>query len=123
MYYMLNLVTEPPGFPAAVLIRAIEPQEGIEIMQANRLSPSRFTASPLPRLTNGPAKLCQALRIDTKLNNWDMSLGQVLWLESEPAVPDAVITTGPRIGIDYAQPEDRAAPWRFWLQDNRFVSK
>jgi DNA-3-methyladenine glycosylase len=115
MHFMLNIVTETEGFPAAVLIRAIEPQEGLDLMQTNRF--------PSPHLTNGPAKLCQALRIDKKLNNWDLTQGRDLWLETAPAVPADAITTGPRVGIDYAQPEDRAALWRFWLRDNPFVSK
>ena len=129
MYFMLNIVTEAEDFPAAVLIRAIEPQEGVELMHTNRFSPHPLpAASPLrvpspPRLTNGPAKLCQALKIDRKLNNWDLTLGQALWLESAPAVPADAIATGPRVGIDYAQPEDRTAPWRFWLRGNKFVSK
>jgi DNA-3-methyladenine glycosylase len=130
MHFMLNIVTEAEGFPAAVLIRAIEPQEGIDLMQAHRFPPplstappSRSLASSIPRLTNGPAKLCQALRIDKRLNNWDLTQGQPLWLEAAPAVPADAIITGPRVGIDYAQPEDRAAPWRFWLRDNKFVSK
>ena len=126
MHFMLNIVTEPESFPAAVLIRAIEPQEGLETMQANRL-PSSGSGHSLTslshRLTNGPAKLCQALHIDKKLNNWDLTLGQVLWLEAAPATHADAIATGPRIGIDYAQPEDRAAPWRFWVQGNKFVSK
>lgn len=118
MYFMLNIVTEAEGFPAAVLIRAIEPQEGVELMQTNRSLTSSTT-----RLTNGPAKLCQALRIDQKLNNWDVTLGQALWLEAGPTLLDNNIATGPRVGIDYAQPEDRAAPWRFWLRDSPFISK
>jgi DNA-3-methyladenine glycosylase len=130
MHFMLNIVTEVEGFPAAVLIRATEPQEGIDLMQTHRFPPplsasppSRFLTSSLLHLANGPAKLCQALRIDKKLNNWDLTQGQDLWLEAAPAVPADAITTGPRVGIDYAQPEDRAAPWRFWLRDNKFVSK
>lgn len=118
MHYMLNLVTEPAGFPAAVLIRAIEPQEGLALMQTNRRpSPRR------PNLTNGPAKLCQALCIDKMLNNWDVTQGRALWLEREPALPAAAIATGPRIGINYARPADRAAPWRLWVRGNKFVSK
>lgn len=127
MHFMLNLVTEAASFPAAVLIRAIEPQKGVELMEINRSlasSPPRLlAASPSPRLTNGPAKLCQALRIDKKLNDWNVTLGQNLWLEAAPAPLADAIITGPRVGIDYAQPEDRAAPWRFWLRDNPFVSK
>ncbi len=121
MHFMLNIVTETEGFPAAVLIRAIEPQEGVEVMAVNRFPPPRLLASPL--LTNGPAKLCQALRIDKTLNNWDLTQGQALWFEPAPPVPVAAIAAGPRVGIDYAQPADRAVPWRFWLRGNRFVSK
>lgn len=131
MHFMLNIVTEAAGFPAAVLIRAIEPQEGVDLMRTNRAPSSQIPASspphlfvpPPPRLTNGPAKLCQALRIDKKLNDWNVTLGQNLWLEDAPAPFADAIITGPRVGIDYAQPEDRAAPWRFWLRDNPFVSK
>lgn len=124
MHYMLNLVTEPAEFPAAVLIRAIEPLEGMEVMQANRLRrPSTPSARHPIHLTSGPAKLCQALCIDKSLNNWNITLGQKLWLESGNTPPDSDIATGPRVGIDYAQPEDRAAPWRFWIRGNQFVSK
>jgi DNA-3-methyladenine glycosylase len=123
MHFMLNIVTEPQSFPAAVLIRAIEPQEGIDLMQTNRSPNHRLIAATPHRLTSGPAKLCQALKIDKELNNWDVTLGQKLWLEPAAAIPDTAVMTGPRIGIDYAQPEDRVAPWRFWVRDNRFVSK
>ncbi len=123
MHFMLNIVTEVEGFPAAVLIRAVEPQESVDLMQTNRFPSPRLLASSMPQLTNGPAKLCQALRIDKKLNNWDLTQGQALWLETALAVPADTVATGPRVGIDYAQPEDRAAPWRFWLRDNPFVSK
>jgi DNA-3-methyladenine glycosylase len=121
LYFMLNIVTEAESFPAAVLIRAIEPQEGLEIMQTNRFLSSTTIFSV--RLTNGPAKLCQALKIDRKLNNWDLTLGRELWLEAAPSVSADAVAAGPRLGIDYALPEDRAAPWRFWLRDNKFVSK
>jgi DNA-3-methyladenine glycosylase len=123
MYSMLNVVTEPEGFPAAVLIRAIEPQEGVEIMQTNRHPLPRLLAPPSRRLTNGPGKLCQALNINKTVNNWDLTQGQKLWLEPGAALADEAIAAGPRIGIDYAQPKDRTAPWRFWLRGNKFVSK
>jgi DNA-3-methyladenine glycosylase len=118
MHYMLNLVTELEGFPAAVLIRAVEPVEGLEIMRARRQRvKSEFD------LTNGPGKLCQALAIDKTLHNWDVSLGQKLWLESGNPLPDSLVATGPRIGIAYARPEDQRALRRFWLQGNPFVSR
>ena len=122
LYYMLNIVTEAESIPAAVLIRALEPQEGLETMQANR---RRGQTRPITdrNLTNGPGKLCQALAIDKTLNDWDLSRRQALWLEPGPSLPDAAIAAGPRIGIDYAAPKDREAPWRFWVKDNRFVSR
>jgi DNA-3-methyladenine glycosylase len=118
MHYMLNLVTEPAGFPAAVLIRAVEPVEGLELMQSRRQGvKSKFD------LTNGPGKLCQALAIDKTLHNWDVSLGQRLWLERGDTLPDSLVATGSRIGIAYARPEDQRAPWRFWRRGNPFVSR
>jgi DNA-3-methyladenine glycosylase len=119
MYCMLNLVTEAEDFPAAVLIRAVEPVKGVEIMQANR----KLKIPKLENLTNGPGKLCQALAIDRMLNNWDVTLGQTLWIERGEFITDDLISTGPRIGVDYAEPKDRAAPWRFWIEGNGFVSK
>lgn len=119
-HYMLNLTTEGAGFPAAVLIRAIEPQEGVAWMQRRRQKPERPPLKPVA-LTNGPGKLCQALDIDSRLNKWDVTLGQTLWLE--PGELIAEVATGPRIGVDYAAPEHRLAPWRFWVAGNRFVSR
>lgn len=117
MYHMLNLVTEAEDFPAAVLIRAIEPLEGIEPMQARRGRQRGI------HLTNGPGKLCAALAINRQLNGQSLSPATGLWLEAAPPVAPADIAAGPRIGIDYATPADRAALWRFWLRGNRFVSK
>lgn len=117
MYHMLNLVTEPEDFPAAVLIRAIEPQEGLETMRRFRPR-AGFPAG----LTNGPGKLCQAMGIDKRLNNWDVTLGQKLWLEPAPPLPNRAVATGPRRGIGYARPADQAAAWRFWARGNPFVS-
>jgi DNA-3-methyladenine glycosylase len=121
MYYMFNLTTERPDFPAAVLIRALQPQEGLALMQVRRQKPGRPPLK-ITALLNGPGKLCQALGIDSRLNRWDVTLGQALWLEPGEAVAEAEIATGPRLGIDYAALEDRLAPWRFWLKGNRFVS-
>jgi DNA-3-methyladenine glycosylase len=118
MYYMLNLVTDRQEFPAAVLIRALEPVAGLEIMRANRPHVGQTT-----NLTNGPGKLCQALGIDKSLHDWDVTLGQQLWLEPGEPVSEANIVAGPRIGIAYARPGDQAVQWRFWVHGNQFVSK
>jgi len=119
MHSMLNLVTEAEDFPAAVLIRAVAPLEGIDIMRANR----RLKNLQPENLTNGPGKLCQALAIDRTLNYWNVTLGQRLWIEHGKLITDDLIGTGPRIGIGYAEPKDRTVPWRFWIERSEFVSK
>ena len=106
MHHLLNLVTEPEGSPCAVLLRAIEAQEGIRIMENRRKKTGRL-------LTDGPAKLCQAMDIDLKLNGWDVTVGRKLWVEDAPPAPPDQIVETPRIGIGYAQPQDRDALRRF----------
>jgi DNA-3-methyladenine glycosylase len=109
MYYMLNLVTEAKGRPCAVLVRAIMPLTGIEEMEVRR----RRKGS---ELTNGPAKLCQALGIDKSLNGWDLTCGKELWVEDYKKILAETIITTPRIGIDYAKKEHRDSLWRFLYQ-------
>ena len=108
MHFMLNIVTEKVGNPCAVLIRALEPIDGLTLMEALRSKRGR-------NLSNGPAKLCQALAIDKSLNGWDVKQGKCLWLEPHKQFSAESIRVGPRIGIDYAAPADRDAPLRFWL--------
>jgi DNA-3-methyladenine glycosylase len=72
-------------------------------------------------MTSGPGKLCIALGIDRRHDRADL-LGDRVWIEARPRVPARAIAAGPRVGIDYAEAwVDR--PWRFWLRDNRFVSR
>lgn len=106
-HYCLNAVTEPEGFPAAVLIRALEPE-----------------ANVLAR-TDGPGRLCRALGIDRSLNGADL-VGECLWIEEgdrpcEAPLPPERLVTGRRIGVDYAG-EWAARPWRFCLRGSRWVS-
>ena len=108
MHYMLNVVTEAEACPCAILIRAIVPLDGVEHMQCHRGRTGKD-------LTNGPAKLCRALAIDKSLNQWDLTIGEKLWVEDRPAMPERYIQKGPRIGIDYARPADRRAARRFWI--------
>jgi len=110
MHYMLNIVTEAEEWPCAILIRAIVPLDGIEHMQ-------RYRGRTGKDLTNGPAKLCRALAIDKSLNQWDLTLGEKLWVEDRPTMPERYIQKGPRIGIDYARPADRRAARRFWVDE------
>lgn len=109
LHFMLNIVTEPAGHPCAVLIRAIHPLDGLDQMQALRGKKGRD-------LSNGPAKLCQAMAIDKSLNGWDVTTGRLLWLESHRKVAPESIKSGNRIGIDYAARQDREALLRFWIQ-------
>lgn len=115
MYHQFNVVTNVEGIPHAVLVRALEPVEGIEIIRRRRPGKSDH------QLTSGPGKLCLALGIDRKLDRTDL-LGDSVWLEAGVTISPRRIARGPRIGIDYA--EDWATkPWRFWVRDNPFVSK
>jgi DNA-3-methyladenine glycosylase len=110
MHWMLNCVTGPQGFPAAVLIRAIQPREGLQQIAARR------AGRPLRDWCNGPAKLCQALDIDGQHNGlplWQDSGG--LWLESGQPVPDGQVRCTPRIGIPRVPEPWRSMPWRFVL--------
>jgi DNA-3-methyladenine glycosylase len=116
MYYQFNVVTNIESVPHAVLIRALEPDEGIEWMRQRR--PRKDDKN----LTSGPGKLCQALGIDRSYNAADLT-GNLVWIEEGNAqVTAKQITSGVRIGIDYAE-EYAAKPWRFWLKDNPFVSR
>lgn len=108
MHYLLNMVTEEEENPCAILIRAIVPLDGIEHMQ-------RYRGRNGKGLTDGPAKLCQALAIDKSLNGWDLTAGKKLWVEYQPPIPGRFIKKGPRIGIGYAKPADRRAARRFWI--------
>lgn len=115
MYYQLNFVTGPVDHPHVVLIRAVEPVEGIERMRARR------GAMKDKNLTSGPGKLCIAFGIDRALNGADLS-GDRLWLENHRAFTNDEIATGRRVGIDYAA-EDAERPWRFWVKGNMHVSQ
>jgi DNA-3-methyladenine glycosylase len=114
MYNQFNVVTNVADTPHAVLIRALEPVEGIELMRKRRHQPDH-------NLTNGPGKLCIALGIDRRLDGADL-LGNNVWLEEGERIPRSRIMCGPRIGIDYAE-EWVDKPWRFWIKGNPFVSR
>ena len=116
MYHQFNVVTNVEDVPHAVLVRALEPAEGIEIMRRRRRG--RTDES----LTSGPGKLCLALGIDRVLDGADL-LGDRVWIEEgRGPIPRSAIGAGPRIGIDYAG-EWADKPWRFWIRNSRFVSR
>ena len=116
MHWLLNFVVEAEGFPAAVLIRAIQPVEGLEVIAARR------GGQPAVRWTDGPAKLTQALGIDGRLNGIDLCAPQSqIFLESGASVPDANVTIGPRVGL-YTVPEPwKSIPWRFLARQERIT--
>ncbi len=118
MYHCLNAVTGGPDDGSAVLIRAGEAIDGVPTMRGNR----GLGSEPGPgELAGGPAKLCQALAIDLRLNGAPLDRGELRITTGEPAMP-AEIVTGPRIGVAYAG-EAAAWPLRFACRGHRDVSR
>lgn len=115
MHYQLNVVTGPADHPHAILIRAVEPIEGIELMRERRGKMAD------KNLTSGPGKLCKAFAIDKTLNGAYLA-GSKIWIEEFRTAAQNEIASGTRIGIDYAG-EDAKRPWRFWLKGNTYVSR
>lgn len=110
LHWLLNVVTEAQGFPAAVLIRAILPEEGLDVMQALRPRPAATPA----RLTDGPAKLAQALAIDQRLNGHDLcARGAELFIESAPPVPNTAVSLGPRLGLNNTPEPWKGVLWNY----------
>lgn len=108
MHWMLNFVCEDEGFPAAVLIRAIVPTEGIEIIASRRGN------QPRKAWTDGPAKICQALNIDKDFNGVDLCAEDGhLFVEKGVAVDEANVTNGPRVGLNNVPEPWKSIPWRF----------
>jgi DNA-3-methyladenine glycosylase len=118
MHWMFNVVAEVEGFPAAVLVRALEPVDGMAAMERNRKGLTGF------QLCSGPAKLTQALGITRALNGIDLcARGAELWIEDASPIPDADIAVGPRIGLNNTPEPWKSIPWRFYVRDSLFVSK
>lgn len=118
MHWMFNVVTGEIGHPNAVLIRALEPLEGIDVMQKNRRH------RPVSQLTNGPAKLSQSFAIDKSLNGANLCEPDgVIWIENATPIDPAIIQTGPRIGMGKTPEPWFSVPWRYWIRDNAFISK
>ena len=117
MYHCFNIITAKKGQPEAVLIRALEPLTGVDIMQNNRCK------ADLKSLTNGPGKLCQALQITRNLNALPLhSRNSQLYLEEGENVPQDQIAVSHRIGL--APLKDSCYwPLRFYIKNNLFVSR
>lgn len=111
MHYCANIVTGPKGYGAGVLIRAVEPIDGTDLIEARRGKTGVV-------VTNGPAKLCQALSIDKRMNGHDLRAGELRLIPREQ-LPSATIVQTTRIGIS----RGKDVPWRFYMKDNPYVSK
>jgi len=123
MYWQLNISTYQADKPECVLIRALEPIEGLEIMAKNRnFNSKELTLKEIKNLTNGPGKLCQALALDKSFYGEDLTKSQRIWLEPGEKINPSQIKKAKRIGIDYAGPYWANRLWRFYLKDNQFVS-
>jgi DNA-3-methyladenine glycosylase len=112
MHYCCNIVTGQEGEGSAVLIRAVEPLDGEEFLEENRSGKTGID------LTNGPAKLCQALKITKEMNGHNLEEGSLRLLMQPEVTPQEVIVAK-RIGIKHAVD----MPWRFYLSDNRYISR
>jgi DNA-3-methyladenine glycosylase len=110
MYWLLNFVTEIPGSPGAVLIRGMFPLSGMELIA------SRREGQPEKNWTNGPGKICRALAIEGHLNGSRIfGKGALIYVDDRPKVDPALITTGPRVGLESVPEPWRSIPWRFMV--------
>jgi DNA-3-methyladenine glycosylase len=117
LYYCFNITAgNVPGKPEAVLVRALEPVAGDDIMAKRRAANRRKAAN----LTNGPSKLCMAMGITKTQNKTDLT-APPLYIEDAPHIPEKEIAETIRVGVDYAG-EWKNKPWRFYIKGNRFVS-
>jgi DNA-3-methyladenine glycosylase len=116
IHHCMNVVCQPPDVPEAVLLRALEPIEGEELMRRRRAFPD----GPAWRLCRGPGALCQAMGIARAENGADVVRGPLRILEAGP-IPARQVARMPRIGVDYAG-EDAGRPWRFAARESPAVS-
>ncbi|PWB27365.1 DNA-3-methyladenine glycosylase [Flavobacterium sp. HTF] len=117
IHYMFNVVTSVENEPHAILIRAVEPLEGKEIMERRRNMSAEKAA-----ISSGPGSAAKALGITISLNTKDLD-GEEIWIEDHTIryAPQAIAEV-PRVGIAYAE-EHALLPWRFFVKGNKYVSK
>ena len=117
IHYLFNIVVGEKNNPCAVLIRAIEPIEGINLMLSRR-----NLDKPISQLTNGPGKLTKSLGITDKMNK-NILTENIIWVEDRNIkIHKKDILSSPRIGVDYAG-KDANLPYRFYIKNNRWISK
>ncbi|MBA4407562.1 DNA-3-methyladenine glycosylase [bacterium] len=118
MHFCANIVTGKKNDGQAILIRAIEPITGIDLMAKNRYNKKRISSKEFINLTNGPAKLCQSFGIDRMQNGIELS-GDDIFILSAPKLNLSEITTTTRIGIK----KSVDLPWRYYIRNNPFISR
>ena len=117
LYFCINVTAgDVIGKPEAVLLRALEPVEGLELMVKRRGAKAKAV-----NLTNGPGRLCMAMGITTTHTKADLT-APPLYIKDAPPISQEEIVEAPRIGVDYAG-EWISKPWRFYIKGNAFVSK
>ncbi len=125
MYECFNVISKEKGSPEGILIRAVEPIDGLEKIAQNRFRKSydTLTSKEIKNLTNGPSKLCIALDINKKVHNFmDLVISKELYIEDRDIINSSDIVETTRVGIDYAE-EAVDFPWRFYVKNNIYVSK
>jgi DNA-3-methyladenine glycosylase len=119
MHECLNVVARTkPAEAGAVLLRAIDPVVGVELMRSRR----GREMDPDVRLGSGPARLCQAMAVDRSLDAHDLVIGRERWLTPGERIGDDAVAVGGRVGVEYAG-EWSNRPWRFWINGNAAVSR
>jgi DNA-3-methyladenine glycosylase len=116
IHALFNVITNIEDVPHAVLIRAVQPTEGLEHMLLRR-----GLGAAAPRLTAGPGALTQALGISTRDNGIDLTGGRICIEDQKPRIATRDIIASPRVGIGYAGP-DVDKPWRFRIRGNPWTS-
>jgi len=115
IHFCLNAVTEREGYPAAVLLRAVDPLEGIPFMRLRR------GVERDELLASGPGRLCQAFGLDRRADRTDLC-GEVLYIAQAGGRNGAEVVATTRVGVDYAGAW-REKPWRFYLKGSPYVSR
>ncbi|XP_014476208.1 PREDICTED: putative 3-methyladenine DNA glycosylase [Dinoponera quadriceps] len=122
MYHCFNISSD--GLGCAVLVRAVDPLEGIEHMADQRkLSETRKASLKPHELCNGPSKLCMAYQLDRQHNKYSVCTWKSLWIEDDGALSDFRIIKSARIGIASSGPEWANKPLRYYIYGNKCVSK
>ncbi len=115
LHHMVNVVTNGPGVAEAVLIRALEPMQGLETMKSRRAVRNPHA------LTSGPGKLARAMGVDRSFNGKSLT-GNEIWITEGERISAEMIAASPRIGIAYAL-DDAKLPWRFYIRGHECVTK